>query len=146
LKSIFHANYIPFINGTILTAQPTFGGICDENDNVIDYFVSCYTEDDNVVIAPSGTVRAGAVTKTCEIMMVDNDNIDTPLAKNSLTKADPIDLTNLTLQYQLFYPFKQPPPNLIDSLLTYESLLGNRTEASRNIHLALCISPEWQIP
>lgn len=153
------------INNLVNAKMDSFGGGCDQYDRNTNISNTCLNDNCTQVtcngaeiihnqLGVSSVIRVGWLTKTCE-EITNNDSATLYAVRNILVQPTvpqsgvPIPNNNtLKKSYELFYRSGVSPNNNILSALSTIAATEttNNFEKWRYVFLALCVTPEWQIP
>lgn len=145
----------------VYSKQGVFGGGCDlyeknweetgpaaNNYRNPDWRNDCFQSfRNNSQVGLSTTVRAGWTIKFCEYTI----NRNPAAVAHAYNKAgvDPVNsalnMENYKKLHKLFYPLK-PIPNRMEQQVGSMSAADDQSESWDMLLLALCVSPDWQIP
>ncbi|MBO9666286.1 MAG: hypothetical protein J7501_05685 [Bdellovibrio sp.] len=144
------SNLDALIDKWVLFKSAQFGGSCnfysvystkDCNGSTANANLPYFTEDN--------TVRESFRIQLCQNVLGVDAGVNGALEKVGLTIASPVNATNLTLAYGLFYRHGPPETLVLNSLLDLDSTLtagkADLKERWRAALLQVCESPNWQL-
>lgn len=162
LNDIFGPGAATIINDNISTQMDYFGGGCDQYDKNVSTSNSCLNANcklitcngNNVIdnqVGSSSVIRQGLLIKACEKIADVNANIIfalQPIAVFTTTATAPaINNANLTKAYSFFYRSEEAPASTISALMDIANQeTSNNFNKWKFVLLALCTTPQWQIP
>ncbi len=131
------------ITNNIWNKAEVFGAVCDYYDRD----KSCNNANLNNPLVLTSTMRAGRVMKACE-EITDNANcVSYYLGNAGLSASSAFNSTNLLKAYKVFYPLKEEMTELeIEAFMNLGKKFSRGIDRWKAVSLALCVSPEWQIP
>ena len=143
LKSNFGQDCNTVINTNILNRPEVFGAVCDHYDRT----ETCNDLKISNPLVLTSTMRAGRVMKTCEEIVARSACVNYFLTKSGLSRASEINDKNLLRAYKQFYPLEEDINE--EQKAAFRKLAShfpNKIDQWKAVELALCMSPEWQIP
>ncbi|MGZ3691333.1 MAG: hypothetical protein ACXVAX_07505 [Pseudobdellovibrio sp.] len=158
LNEIFGPSIEPITNKYIYLPASSFGGPCDPYEQV--RIGSTRTElaeprslcpegkgAANLPVIPSSQMmRQGYIAQACREITDNLNAVNFALANavKSINNNAPVNEKNVTDVFHLFYPTKQPSPEVVEALSKINSG-KNETKTWSKILYTLCIDPAWQI-
>ena len=131
------------INTNIWNQYKVFGAVCD----IYDTTESCNNSNQANPLVLTSTMRAGRVIKTCEEIAMNNSCVSYFLGEAGLSASSTLNSKNLLKAYNVFYPLSDTLSEEQElAFLNLGDKFTNNNDKWKAVSLALCVSPEWQIP
>jgi hypothetical protein len=147
MSNFLKQKFGPSCNNTIMSnvwnKPQVFGAVCDYYDRN----ESCNTATINNPMVLTSTMRSGRIMKACEEIVSNNTCISYFLGQAGLSSSSALNEKNILKAYQFFYPLAETLSE--DQQIAFSNLsdqFRGATDKWRAVSLALCVSPEWQIP
>jgi len=142
LLSVFGTTSANAIRNFVQNNVEIFGGVC----RLYDDKVSCDAFAEQRIFLPWTMPRNGATVQVCEEIMDHQENIYHALKNASINPTDPITTVTLKRVYELFFLGEDPPATLLASMMAVAKTSSDTVNGYGNVLLALCVTPEWQVP
>lgn len=157
LTDVFGPSIAPDLHAAIHSNPAIFGGPCNLYEQVyvedggaraalVDEAAECAGGMPALsypLVGSSSTLRAGWLAKACVRATSNPAAMQYAVAK--LSPAGPPTLASVTAAYRRFFPGRQPPAAVVEALLGVTPT-ATADERWKQIHMALCLTPDWQIP
>jgi len=131
------------IMNNIWNGPGIFGAVCDYYDR--DH--SCNNAKENTALALTSTMRAGRVMKTCEEIAMNRNCVSYFLQQAQLSASSAFTSMNILKVFKVFYPLTSGLTNKEeDAFMALGSQFTGTSDQWKAVSLALCVSPQWQIP
>ncbi len=143
LRSKFGQSCNGVITGNIWNKPEVFGAVCDHYDRT----ESCNNLKISNPLVLTSTMRSGRMMKTCEEIVANQSCVQYFLNQIGLNNNSNLSDDNIFKAYQFFYPLEEDlDDNQKEAFRGLASQFSNKKDQWKAVELALCLSPNWQIP
>ncbi len=143
LKKKFGPSCNTVIQNNVWNKAEVFGAVCDYYDRN----ESCNNGNLSNPLVLTSTMRAGRVMKTCEEITANANCVSYYLGEAGLSASSAYNTSNILKAYHVFYPLKDSlSEDEEEAFMELGKKFNKGIDRWKAVSLALCVSPEWQIP
>jgi hypothetical protein len=142
LKSMFGTKSNDLISSEILQNTSAYGGVC----NLYDGDTGCDAFTDQSTQSSWTIVRQASITKTCEQLLDDDENVKFALNRLGLSQASKPTVASIKVMYESFFLGDVPTQDQLNQLTLVSNVSKTPFESYRLLLLAMCLIPDWQVP